>query len=135
MTWICVYVFYPDACRLPLSFLCRSVLVVPLQSVYQLRRNKARLRKCGVALFDVSIDYIMCNKVDSMRGRDWNWYGDDGIGECKTGDFICKGIPHAAAIAKALRYMTEEQRDTLLRICSILYPAEFAEILRPRGND
>jgi len=87
------------------------------------------------ALFDVSIDYIMCNKIDPMRGRDWNWSGDNGIGECKTGDFICEGIPHASAIAKALHYMTEEQRDTLLRICSILYPAEFAEILRPRGND
>ncbi|GHV09532.1 hypothetical protein FACS1894217_13990 [Clostridia bacterium] len=86
------------------------------------------------AYFNTSIDYIMCNKVDPMHGHNWNWTGDNGIGECKSGEYLCENIPHVSAIAKAMRNMTSEQRDTILNLCCIVYPTEFTEILRPRDN-
>jgi len=83
-------------------------------------------------IFETTIDYILCNVEDSKRGFP---YMDCNISECLDGRFLCKNIPEAIVITKALSRMSMEQRERMLDICRAAYPDEFNDLIHYVQSD
>ena len=78
-------------------------------------------------IFNVSIDYILCNGGDFSSELLFNKYGD--FSECMTGDHLCMGLPEGVTVVRALRRMDDEQKQKFLAICKAAFPEEFNDLL------
>lgn len=87
-----------------------------LQSLYKLSEY-----------FDTTIDYILNNSI--INDRSWHLNMDSNNLDCMDGHYICKGVPEAVVIAKALKRMNLEQRNRLLDICNAAFPDEFYDLI------
>jgi transcriptional regulator with XRE-family HTH domain len=84
-------------------------------------------------VFGTTIDYILGNT--SKSGREWYVNMDCVNDECMEGNYICRGVPEAVVIAKALKRMNLEQRNRLLDICHAAFPEEFYDLVHHKWDD
>jgi len=85
-------------------------------------------------IFKTTIDYIVNNNIHTQEGLSY-YEMDFSIHECYEGDYICKGVPEAAIIAKVLRRMDFKQREILFNICKVTFPDEFYDVTYPDSKE
>jgi DNA-binding XRE family transcriptional regulator len=82
--------------------------------------------------FETTIDYILGNAI--INGRSWYLNMDSSNFDCMEGDYICKGVPEAVVVAKALKRMNLEKRNRLLDICNAAFPDEFYDLVHYKNE-